>query len=651
MNKTLIRLISFIAISSCLMGCKNKKNNEDDYQGYQPKEKEVPTVIENKLIVQNSRTDYAIVIPKDAKTKEKLAAETVVSYLSKATGARFTIAKDNEVSASSHFISLGNTSLFRNEFKDVSMEKLDGKISSYFASTKGENIYIYSNPNERGEGTLYGAYDLLHYLVDYEYYAADEVYYVSKTNVNLLNYNNMFIEPTFDGRSIGNFHLINNQDANENLRIINQYKGSEWVSSIYGHSQVTQFVKPEDVYDGAPLYQSHPDWFSNPSATVADTDTNQLCWSAGDSLETYVANRFIEYFQQYKDATYFMFGQEDNSDMFCKCQRCQNAMHDHAVNYAGLQIIFMNHVIEKTEAWLKANQPGRQVRYVVFAYYGTKTAPCVEKDGAWVAANNDVIPNKNLYILYAPIGANFAFPLENNYFNSNTYLDLKQWNAVASGRVMIYYYDVNFTHYFANFYNFGAVKAMYKTANDLGVSYMYTQGATDTNTSCFSDMREYVESKLMWDIDQDYDELVKDFMKHFYKDAADDIYEYYATVRDRLAEYHTEYGVGGGIYIDIRNTKIYPYSVLRYLTKVFESAMSKIAHYEETDPDSYSTLKARIMREYLSVIYIKITCVKSELSDEEKAEMKEIFKTYIGYFAITKTNEGSGVIDVDVLFS
>ena len=164
MKKVLIKLVSFIAITSCLAGCK-KKNQEEESE-YTPKEKEVPTVIKDKYIVQNARTDYSIVIPKDANTKEKLAAETVVSYLSKATGARFDIAKDNEISSTAHYISLGNTSLFRNSFKDVSMEKLDGKISTYFAATKGDNVYIYSNPNERGEGTLYGAYDLLHYLVD-----------------------------------------------------------------------------------------------------------------------------------------------------------------------------------------------------------------------------------------------------------------------------------------------------------------------------------------------------------------------------------------------------------------------------------------------------------------------------------------------------
>lgn len=649
MKKVLVKLMSFVVISSCLVGCKKKNKSEEE--GYKKKVKPTPEVIADKFIVQNSRTDYSVVIPKDPNEKEKMAAEAVASYLNKATGARVSIASDNEVSTSMHYISLGNTSLFRQEFSDVSMDALEGRISSYFVSTKGENIYIYSNANERGEGTLYGAYDLLHHLVDYEYYASDEIYYTNKTTVNLLNYKNFFIEPTFDGRSIGNYHLINNQDVCENLRVINQYKGNEWVSSIYGHSQVTQFVRPQDIYDGGPLYQTHPDWFSNPSATVADTDTNQLCWSAGDSLETYVANRFIKYFQDYKDATYFMFGQEDNANMFCNCDRCKKHMSEYAVNHAGLQIAFMNHVIAKTDAWLKENQPGRQVRYVVFGYYATKNAPCVEKDGTWVPANDQVIPNKNLYILYAPITCNFAYPLENKFFNSNTYLELKQWNAVAGGRVMVYFYDTNFTHYFSNFYNFSAVKAMYQTAQELGVSYLYTQGATDTNTAPFAYMREYVESKLMWDIDLDYEELVKDFTKHYFYEAGDDIYELYQTIRDRLAMYHAENSTGGSIYQNISNTKIYPYSVLRYLTNVIKNAMAKIEPYQTSNPDFYNTLKARIMREYLSIIYLKITLAKADMSEKEREEDKEIFKTYISYFAITRAGEGGTVIDVDTLFA
>lgn len=644
MKKSFINIIGVILVTTLLMGCKNNDGNHSSSQQAE--------VIEDKYIVKNSRSDYSIVIPKNAKSKELSAANDLSRYIRKSSGAKINVIKENEVLSGSNYISLGNTTQFQEQFADYSFAKLDKKISSYFISTRNDNIYIYSDPNERGEGVLYGTWDLLTELINYQYYAEDEIYYTQESSINLRNYKDYFIEPTFDGRSIGNYYLIYHQEVCDNHRVLNQYRGTEWCSETYGHSQILSFVRPQDSYDGVKTnFEAHPEWFTNKSATTADTTNNQLCWSAGESLEEYVAKRFIELFKRYPDTTYFMFGQEDNSDHFCHCEKCEKAMHDYAVNLAGLQIVFMNKVIARTEAWLKENQPGRQVRYVVFAYYATKTAPCVQKDGKWVLPNDLVKPHDNLYILYAPITCNFAFPLDNNYFNSDTFLQLKQWNEVAAGHVMIYLYDVNFRFYFSNFGNFGTVKAMYKTCKDLGVSYMYTQGATDSATTCFSTMREYVESKLMWNIDLSYEELAKDFINHYYYDAAPEIYEYYQTVRDRLAAYHAAKGDGGTIYTNIVNKEIYPYSVLRYFTSLFNKAMDKIDHYQDSDMTLYLSLKARIMKEYLSVIYLKMSLAKAEVSDAEKKEMKEIFSYYIGYFGIGKTVEGGSIINVDVLFA
>lgn len=646
MKKIFNKILIVALIGSFLFAC--KKQSE-----YVAPQKEHAEIVENKYIVKNSHSEYSVVVPKKYKAKEMKAAETLVTYLNKSSGAKLNIIKDNEVSKGSHYISIGNTSQFATTFNDVSMGELDKKISSYFISTKDDNIYIYSNPNERGEATVFGACDLLHELINYEYYAGDEIYYTKETDINLRNYKNFFIHPSFDGRSISNSYLINNQEECDNHRILNQYRGTEWVSEIYGHSQVISFVRPQDLYDGVRTnFEAHPEWFTNKTATVAKTTDNQLCWSAGESLEEYVANRFIQFFQKYPDATYFMFGQEDNSTAFCKCEKCRKAMQDFAVNYAGLQIFFMNKVIARTDAWLKENQPGRQVRYVVFAYYATRSAPVIKRDGKWTLANDKVIPHKDLYILYAPISCNFAFPIDNTNFNSETYLEMQQWSEVARGQFMIYFYDTNFRHYFANFYNFGTVKTMYKMCQDLGVSYIYTQGGTDSVSAPFCNMRIYVESKLMWDINQSYEDLVKDFIDHYFYEAAPEIYEYYLTVRDRLVEYHVEKSDGGSIYTSIATKAIYPYSLLRYLTTLFDKAMEKIDHYQEEDFDFYSTLKARIMREYLSAIYLKITLAKAELSDEEKAEMKEIFRTYTAYFGITKELEGQeNPIDIDGLFA
>ena len=635
-------IIGFIA--SLLIGCNKQATTSESTSEAE--------VVENKYIVRNGHSEYRIVIPTNANAKVQLAANELSSYLKKSTGSYLPILTENEVTSGTNYISLGATSLFNAEFAETSLDQLKEMISSYFISTRDDNIYIYSNPNERGEGVLYGAYDLLHELIGYEYYARDEIYFSKQDTINLRQYDDVVVEPSFDGRAVGNLYLTNNQDVCDHLRLHNIYRGKEWASGLYGHGQVITFVRPQDIWSGSTtLIEAHPEWFSNKSAQTADTTNNQLCWSAGEELEQYVAKRFTHFFQEYPDATYFMFGQEDNNTSFCKCEKCMHAMEHEAVNYAGLQIMFMNKVIKMTNAWLEENQPGRHVRYVVYAYYSTANAPCVQVEGKWVAANDQVIPHEDLFIFYAPITCNFAYPLDNNYFNSDILLQLKQWNEVAAGHVIMYLYDVNFRYYFANYANFATVKSMYKTCRDLGAVYMYTQGAMDSVTACFTDMRQYVESKLMWNVNDSYQRLAKDFIDHYYYEAAPEINEFYETVRDRLMEYHANRGDGGAIYTNIANKTLYPYSVLRYYTSLFDKAMEKIEHYQEDDPQFYDILKARIMKEYLSVIYLKITLAKSELSDEEKEEMKEIFSYYVGYFGITKTVEGGSLIDIDSMFN
>ena len=639
-----LNILTLVLVGTFLVGCTEKSAPTSSEQQAE--------IIKDKFIVRNSHSEYSIVIPRNYKNKERIAADTLATYINKSSGAKMNIITDNELVSGTRFISLGSTKQFEENFQDVSMEKLDGKISSYFISTKNDDIYIYSNPLERGEAITYGVFDLLHDLVDYEYYASDEIYYTEQENINLRDYKNFFIEPSFDGRAIANRHLMLNQDVCDNHRIINQYRGSEWASELYGHGQVRVFANPGEKYDATrTVHEAHPEWFSNRAAATYNTTNNQLCWSAGEELERWVADKFIYYFEKYPDATYFMCGQEDNATSFCRCEKCMHAMEEYACNYAGLQIIFMNHVIEMTEAWLKENQPGRQVRYVVFAYYATKIAPVEQKNGEWVLLNDRVKPHEKLNVFYAPITCNFAFPFDNNYFNSESFLELKQWNQVARGQFLVYLYDVNFKYYFANFGNFGTFKSMGQVCKELGVSYFYTQGAMDSETSALSLMREYVESKLLWNLNLDYEELARDFCEHYYREAAPEMFEYYQTIRDRLAEYHTERGDGGSIYNNIANKNIYPYSVLRYYKSLFDKSLQKISHYQQDDEAFYVTLKGRLMREYLSVIYLMMTLAKSEVSDEDKAEMKEIFSLYSGVFGITKANENGTIIDIDGLFA
>jgi hypothetical protein len=210
----------------------------------------------------------------------------------------------------------------------------------------------------------------------------------------------------------------------------------------------------------------------------------------------------------------------------------------------------------------------------------------------------------------------------------------------------MYLYDINFRNYLINFNNFGTVKGMYETCRELGVACMTSQAA-DSYTTCFQEMRSYVESNLMWDLSQSYDDLVLEFMSAYYKDAAQYLYGYYEIMRDRYAYYQNIVSPeSGGIYGDINTNVLWTQPVVEKMDELFDKALASIAKYETSSPDLYLSLKNRIMKERLSVIYMKIRILPSYYSENEIAQMRADFKYYVNFFKLSELKEGSDFGDL-----
>jgi hypothetical protein len=219
---------------------------------------------------------------------------------------------------------------------------------------------------------------------------------------------------------------------------------------------------------------------------------------------------------------------------------------------------------------------------------------------------------------------------------------LKDWRAIADGQIIMYLYDSNFRAYLVNFDNFGTLKGMYETCKEMGVACMTTQGA-DTYTPCFQSLRAYVQSSLMWDINLSYEDLVRKFMKNYYKDAADYLYEYYKMIRDRYAYYRNVVDPeDGGIYAEVQHSMLWTPDVVRQMDAYFKKALESIEKYQESDPDLYLKLKNRIKKEQLSITYLKLTVLSAYQSEEEFAALKEEFKYYVNLFKLSEVKEGSG---------
>ena len=617
----------------------------------------------DRYLMKDGLTTYYVVTTSSPLNKEAMAAQEFVTFMKDATGVEFSIINEKEVKSSYKYISLGNTTQFADAFPDFDDKDLKDSLSNYFISTYNDNIYINSGKSYRGYGVLYGVYDLLHDLIDYRYYHDSEIYYENKTTINLPDYKNKTVIPSFDARSISTLYTMSNDIHTQRLRLLNNSRGTEWNRALYGHNHIQYILAPWDLDEeaGVNYGTSHPDWFifpgqERPSGRIRGTMINNgYCYTAVETgLHHVVAEKLIKEILNEPECIYVMCAQEDVS-FGCSCERCQHAMKEWGGTQAGLQIDFMNHVIEECEAYLSVHAPNRKIQYLSFAYLPTleppikvddQNRPIKDANGNYIPYSSKVKPHEKLRIFLAPINANYAFPFSSP-INSDTKVILDGWKAVAKDQIVMYLYDLNYRIYFVNFNNFGTVASMYKDCKDIGAKYMLTQGVSDTNICCFDEMRSYVESNLMWDVSLSYESLADDFMRHFYKDAYVYMKDIYEKIRDRYAYYQTLVQQSTGDTTgDIRNPKLYPFAFVRQLDLDIKYALEAIEHLEEEDYSLYTTLKNRVMKEYLSVIYLKLVLYSANYTRSEIDEMLATWELYIQLFGITMQGEGNDISTV-----
>lgn len=622
MKKKIYALFLMLLCVGCMTACKEKKVEQEPTTEQQQEETQVKQLEETgSYLVENGSSSYQIVIPKEATANLQMAATELQEFVKQASNVTISIVSDEEVTEADSVISLGNTTLAETMGVHVT-EGDELGTSGYLIRTVGNCVAIVGDVNGDGEGVLYGVYDFLKDAIGLTFYAIDEIALEDKESIPLYKYDEV-VKPTFDERSLSYFELRKDETYRKRMRMIDLYSTPKW--ALYGHSQVSQIL---------PYTEEHADWYC--------AGGYQLCWSAGDEMETAFANSLIEKIKSNPEAVYFMLGQEDATKV-CNCTKClENVSDEKYGSYSGLQIVFLNHVIEKVEAWREANAPERELRYVCFAYYFSLNAPVKEDaTGNVVPYHEECTPAEELYVLFAPIEADFSLPMDDTV-NKRIGQAVRDWQAIAPGRLLIYEYDTNFSNYLLNYNNFEVVQEHYELYKENGVNFMYSQGPVEVQIPCFSEMRIFVESQLMWDLTKDYDALVDEFMEAYYKDAAPYMRKYYDYIRKIYAEY--EAGGTGQIYASIGDA--YTQEMVEKLDGYIEEALEAIEPLRNTENELFGKLYYRIKKEELSQMWLKLNKFSLYYSEEALNDITLEFYYLCERFEIEKYAEGKDIDDM-----
>ena len=508
------RFIRFLALILSILtlvsttACNNKKN--DGYVNTTPAEKVEGTVHggtitqTEKKILSDGKSDYILVIPVDTQGDIEKAAKEFNLFFSEATGIKLPVVSDEGLAYNENakYISLGNTNVL--ESSHISIDIVGIKHHGYEIITKDNSIFVCG----QARGVLYGVYDLLEHLVGYKNYTT--TYYKLDKNLTEIKLPNFQIKevPDIDYRIAPNGSYQRNITTMTRMRMSNT--NDVFIEGCAVHSALS--ILNPDVYQA-----EHPDWYM--------IKNQQLCYTAHGNEEEYAAmvaeavERCKYYIDRDQEHKFLAFSQIDIST-WCQCANCKAVVEKYGGFHTATQNLFINDVAERIEEWLKTDDAGRnkgrEVMFVIFAYHYTTNAPALKNSkGEWELVSPDVKLRPNVGVWIAPINGNYV---DNLYSSACQPLrEIFDGWTVCADYLLVWGYDCYFSKYLVPYDSWNQMQDLTKYLYNRNIKMYWPQGIyNDLGNTHFDNLKMFVWSELMWNVNVDVSALIDEYFAEVY---------------------------------------------------------------------------------------------------------------------------------------
>ena len=219
-------------------------------------------------LVQNGATEYKILVKESERFLLSEAINELLTLFEEATGIILSTVSDEGITydENAKYFSLGNTNALQNAGITVDYKELGSQ--GYIVQTKGQSVFICGN----SKGVLYGVYELLYQLFDFETFS-NKIYYIEKNVANVaLPLFNIKEIPDIEYRIPVTGTLRFNQTAAHRMRMFD-------TNEIFMRGGGVHNILADIVPYSDDLANEHPSWFSG--------DRTQLCYTAHGNQTEY----------------------------------------------------------------------------------------------------------------------------------------------------------------------------------------------------------------------------------------------------------------------------------------------------------------------------------------------------------------------------
>jgi len=567
---------------------------------------------ERKLsLLWEGRSDYVLLIRGNNDAQALKAASIFHSFFLEATGVALPIVAEGAGEALDHYVSFGTTEVATRE--GASYRYVDRSESGYSILTRGENLYVLGGSDN---GIVYGTYRLLKEALHLQYYG-EKAYSIDQrvTEISLPSLSIVEV-PDFEYRSdyvFGGMALSDDSRYPEALGINYRYSSYHVYKGLETDLHNSFAYLDPAIYDDEPHHPEsyHPEWYSKEIDVNTPNVPAQLCYaSVSESQEAYEITMacLASLVEKNPDISIFTFVHQDNT-LWCGCEKCLEAKKKFGCD-SYYYIRWINKLARGIIKLAPKSNPARKLSVCGMAYQANMDAPARydKKAGKYVPADESVALEPNTYIYFAPHSPDYDTSLDDLDYNEREYIALRGWGDIVPERHLfawIFNQD-DFGDYFCFYDTFESMQRNYELFADCQSTLMVDLGQYNArNATAFNVLRAYLSSRLMWNVHEDYKELIDSFFRRYYGGAASSMREMFDIVRERYAMLHSQ-GVINRNYYHFASAEVYPTGFLKSLLALEEKAYSDIAPLEENDSSLYESIHGRIELDFLFLHYALI---------------------------------------------
>ena len=624
-KKFLQKGISVIMVATCMCSCIALTSCKEQSSGSSESENPIIEATETWL-VKNGVSPYAIVTEKEMSADLEFAVSEMQYFFELSTGVELPHITEEKISNhKGKYISIGDTCISQEAGIDTSFATLG--MDGYVVKTYGDAVILDGYTDVAAINAVYGYLSL---QVGLEIYAKDVYTYRTTRNEKLIDVDITDV-PDIAIRT-GGTNLSKDPIGSK------RYKMRQWGDffTLRGHSFFTLLPPSE-------FFETHPEYYN----TELDDSglPTQLAWENEEMWAAFAA-QVKEYIRTIpEDIMYLNLGLEDNwKPSYHDKEKYETIRAQYGGSDSAMMVRFLKAVIVEVNAWMKEAYPDRYLQIAFFAYQQTEDPPVVWSDekNSYVPVSEDLIMPDNVACFIAPITAE---TISHSYFDESTNPKSSRtfngWATIAKNMI-VWAYSTDFFNYLVPFNSWGSIKENYANYKQRGVTYLFEQGMERYYVPNYMELRQYLVAKLSWDTSLDTETLIVNFMKAYYRDGWEDMYEYFSLMRTHLTglEKYGIYPSAAAARGEPTNTY---YVNNTYFPKQFMDKLEKLTDQALVKVDAVGDKEARfaIEKDRMPVRYMILTMYKDTYSSLDYLAMVEDFRQTANACGFTMASENS----------